>query len=109
MAPISATRLLFTTNLQGLSGQFFSLLAAADRASAAGSLLTAASPGQLVPALPTFLLAMATVSLAGATTTHLLLSSGECMSRITTSLLVAATHPSRSCARVITVPLGVRP
>ena len=43
-----ATRLLSTTNLPALSLQFFSLRAAADRASAPGSPLTAASPGRLV-------------------------------------------------------------
>src|SRR4029077_5426883 len=69
-----ATQLLSTANRPVLSLQWISLRAAADRASAPGRPLTAASPGCLVLALTTARLT--TESLPGLTTTPLLPTTG---------------------------------
>ena len=93
-----ATRLLSTTNLPALSSQFFWLRAAADRASAPGSPLTAGSPGRLALVFTTA--ALMTASLAGPTTTRAVHSTGGCTFPGTTSLLEGT---SRSASRPTTV------
>ena len=85
-----ATRLLSTTSLPAVSLEFFSLRAAADRASAPGSPLTAAPPGRLALAFTTA--RVTTESLAGRIITQPLPSLGGCTFPVTTSLMEGASE-----------------
>ena len=108
MAPTLATRLLSTTDRPALSLQWTSPRAAADRASALGTPLTAASPGPLALARTTA--ALTTESPPGWITTRVLPTTGEYTFPGTISLPPAAPGAAytRSIRATAVLP-GARP